>query len=216
MFRAFAPDRRRRSSFGNVDWRNGRPRSRPRFCGRFSGAFPLEPAQFLLQSTHYVRIRQDLYIDVGIGGAVARKMRRARSRDSGADSCSEGFPGFHFSGGRIHPENSCVLLNATGGCKPPPVSTPARVPSGKRRIIIRLPAQARGISEPRISNSDKVGSLQPSGQNRFKSPDRARLGEAYRRFPERRFQSINAVAAEKLADVGNSATVYSVLVEVEW
>jgi len=54
-----------------------------------------------------------------------------------------------------------------------------------------------------------------SGRNRFKSPDRARLGEAYRRFPERRFQSINAVAAEKLADVGNSATVYSVLVEVE-
>src|SRR5580698_9049034 len=99
--------------------------------------------------------------------------------------------------------------------EPPPVSTPARVASGKRRIIIRLPAQARGISEPRISNNDKVGSLQPSGQNRFKSPDRARLGEAYRRFPERRFQSINAVAAEKLADVGNSATVYSVLVEVE-
>jgi hypothetical protein len=30
--------------------------------------------------------------------------------------------------------------------EPPPVSTPARVPSGKRRIIIRLPAQARGIS----------------------------------------------------------------------
>jgi hypothetical protein len=41
--------------------------------------------------------------------------------------------------------------------EPPPVLTPARVPSGKPRIIIRLPAQARGISEPHISNNDKVG-----------------------------------------------------------
>jgi hypothetical protein len=66
---------------------------------------------------------------------------------------------------------------------------------------------------------DKVKGIQLSGRSRFQGPRRwsraawigfGSIGRNIPQFPERQ-----DLTSEKLADVGNSATVYSVLVEVE-